>query len=414
MKTKLKIFEIFVVFIAILLLIGAVSASDESISNDTVKMSELETTEVTADESDLNLESADNEIITQEEPSQDPVITQTNDNKLSNSTGDNSTVEAVITSSNLKTDYHSGKSVKAIITDKATGKGISTVLKVQFVKDGKVVKESRYFTDSKGVTYITPALPAGVYSVIISADDENITAKNITKTATIVKTTTKVTAKKVTAYKGYKITLKAVLSKTKTNEKINQGKVKFKINGKTYTVKVKKGVATKTIKLNKVGTYKYTAQFIGNGNIKKSKVASGKAIIKNRYATKITVNSIRGNSGDKVKYQIQVTTTSGKKVSSGQVKITWNGKSLVCNVTKGVVKLVGTLGGNFKEKNDKGEYFYKQFTTKFKAKYIPTSLKYKGSSANYRMISTYKCAVCGKTTTHSHTVNGTTSVAYVV
>ena len=224
----------------------------------------------------------------------------------------------------------------------------------------------------------------------------------------------KVTAKKVTAYKGYKITLKAVLSKTKTNEKINQGKVKFKINGKTYTVKVKKGVATKTIKLNKVGTYKYTAQFIGNGNIKKSKVASGKAIIKNRYATKITVNSIRGNSGDKVKYQIQVTTTSGKKVSSGQVKITWNGKSLVCNVTKGVVKLVGTLGGNFKEKNDKGEYFYKQFTTKFKAKYIPTSLKYKGSSANYRMISTYKCAVCGKTTTHSHTVNGTTSVAYVV
>ena len=414
MKTKLKIFEIFVVFIAILLLIGAVSASD-NISNDTVKISESETIGVVnTDESNLNLESADTNLITQEESSQTPVITQTNDDKLSNSSGNTTTKQGVITSSNLKTEYHSGKLIKTTIADETTGKGIVTTLKVVFIKDGSVIKEENYKTDSNGVAYIKTALPVGKYTIKISSNDNNVTAKTITKTLTIVKTTTKVTAKKVTAYKGYKITLKAVLSKTKSGEKINQGKVKFKINGKTYIVKVKKGVATKTIKLTRVKTYKYTAQFMGNGNIQKSKIATGKAVIKNTYNTKITVKSLKGYSGDKQKYQILVTTTSGKKVTSGQLKITWNGKTILCNVTNGVVKLVGTFGGNFKEKINGNEYFYKQFTTKFKAKYIPTSLKYKGSSANYKMISTYRCAECGKTVTHSHNINGTTTWIFVV
>lgn len=414
MKTKLKISGIFVVFIAMLLLMGAVSASDESISNQT--LSELETTELNADESVLSLESADNNIINEKESEPDSTIAQTNDNTLGNSSDENATTEGVIKSSDLKTEYHSGKTIKTTITDKTTGKGISTTLKVQFIKNGKIAKEASYKTDSNGVAYITTALPVGKYVVKITHDDtkDNVTATSVSKVLSILKTTTKVTAKKATAYKGYKITLKAVLSKTKNGKKVNEGKVKFKVNGKTYTVKVKNGVATKKIKLTKVKTYKYTAQFLGNENIKKCKVASGKAVVKERFATKIVVNNIRGQSGDKVKYQIQVLTKSGKKVTSGQIKITWNGKSLICNVTNGVVKLIGTLGGNYKQTSKGNEYFYKQFTTKFKAKYIPTSLKYKGSSAKYKMVSTYKCSVCGKTTSHSHIVNGTTTKIYVV
>lgn len=417
MKTKLKISGIFVVFIAMLLLMGAVSASDESISNHTI--SEVETTELNADESSLNLESVDNNMIKEKESSQDSTIAQTNDNNLGNSSdpgSGNTTTEGVIKSSNLKTEYHSGKTIKTTITDKTTGKGIATTIKVQYIKNGKIAKESTYKTNSNGIAYITTALPVGKYVIKISHDDtkDNVTATTISKVLSIVKTTTKVTAKKSIAYKGYKLTLKAVLSKTKDGKKINEGKVKFKLNGKTYTVKVKNGVATKKIKLTKVRTYKYTAQFLGNGNIKKCKVASGKAIVKNRYATKIIVKNIRGESGDKVKYQIQVLTKSGKKVTSGQVKITWNGKSLICNVTNGIVKLIGTLGGNFKEKIKGDEYYYKQFTTNFKAKYLPTSLKYKGSSAKYKMISTYKCSICGKTDSHNHIINGTITKIYVV
>lgn len=408
MKTKLKISGIFVVFIAMLLLMGAVSASDESISNQTI--SEVETTELNADDSSLSLESADNNIIKEKESSQDLTIAQTKDNNLGNSSGsENTTTEGVITSSDFKTEYHSGKTIKTTITDKTTGKGIATTLKVQYIKNGKIAKELTYKTNSNGVAYISTALPVGTYVVKIIHDDtkDNVTATSVTQVLSIVKTTTKVTVKKATAYKGYKITLKAVLSKTKDGKKIKEGKVKFKINGKTYTVNVKNGVATKKIKLTKVKTYKYTAQFLGNANIKKCKVASGKAVVKNRYATKLVVNNIRGQSGDKVKYQIQVLTKSGKKVTSGQVKITWNGKTLICNVTNGVVKLIGTLGGNFKEKIDNNEYYYKQFITKFKAKYIPTSLKYKGSSAKYKMTSTYKCGICGRTYSHAHIINGT-------
>ncbi|MEE1150901.1 Ig-like domain repeat protein [Methanobrevibacter sp. UBA212] len=414
MKTKLKISGIFVVFIAMLLLMGAVSASDESISNHTI--SEVETTELNADDSVLSLESADDNIIKEKESTQDSTITQTNDNTLGNSTGENTTTEGVITASDLKTEYHSGKTIKVTVTDKTTGKGIATTLKVQYVQNGKIAKEASYKTDSNGVAQITTALPVGKYVFKISHDDtkDNVTAAAVSKVLSIVKTTTKVTAKKASAYKGYKVTLKAVLSKTKDGKKVNEGKVKFKINGKTYTVKVKNGAATKKIKLTKVKTYKYTAQFLGNENIKKCKVASGKAVVKNTYETKIVVNNIRGQSGDKVKYQIQVLTQSGKKVTSGQVKITWNGKSLVCNVTNGVVKLIGTLGGNFKETIKGNDYYYKQFTTKFKAKYIPTSLKYKESSAKYKMVSTYKCGVCGKTDSHTHIVNGTSTKIYVV
>ena len=414
MKTKLKISGIFVVFIAMLLLMGAVSASDESISNHTI--SEVETTELNADDSVLSLESADDNIIKEKESTQDSTITQTNDNTLGNSTGENTTTEGVITASDLKTEYHSGKTIKVTVTDKTTGKGIATTLKVQYVQNGKIAKEASYKTDSNGVAQITTELPVGKYVFKISHDDtkDNVTAAAVSKVLSIVKTTTKVTAKKASAYKGYKVTLKAVLSKTKDGKKVNEGKVKFKINGKTYTVKVKNGAATKKIKLTKVKTYKYTAQFLGNENIKKCKVASGKAVVKNTYETKIVVNNIRGQSGDKVKYQIQVLTQSGKKVTSGQVKITWNGKSLVCNVTNGVVKLIGTLGGNFKETIKGNDYYYKQFTTKFKAKYIPTSLKYKESSAKYKMVSTYKCGVCGKTDSHTHIVNGTSTKIYVV
>ena len=414
MKTKIKILEIFLVLIAILLLASAVSAADENSGNDTVKISELETiNEVNIDENNPVLESSDTDNVKQQEQSQGSVITQS-DNGTSGNSSKNTTKEAVITSSNLKAEYHSGQSVKTIITDKNTGKGIETLLKVQYLTNGKTIRTEFYHTDSQGVAYITPTLPVGKYTIKISPDDENITAKTCSKTVTIVKTTTKITAKKVSAYKGYKITLKAVLSKTKSKEKIKEGKVRFKINGKTYTVYVKNGVATKKLKLNKAKTYKYTAQFIGNDNIKASKIATGKAVVKEVYATKITVKSIKGYLGEKQKYQIQVTTTSGKKVTSGQLKLTWNGKTLLCNVTKGVVKLVGTFGGNFKEEIKGNQYFYKEFTTKYKAKYIPTSLKYKASSAKYNMISIYKCKSCGKTETHTHKTNETTVKIYVI
>ena len=414
MKTKFNILKIFVVFITMLILIGVVSASDD-IGSDTDKISELETSNL-VEETSLNDNPDDSGLSEKNDAPQSQVLSKSNDNILTNSSSTtNKTVKSgVITSQNLKTDFHSGKSMKTVITDKNTGKGISTLLKVQYLKNNKIAKQEYYYTDSDGIAYITPILPVGKYTVKISPDDDNVTAKTITKTVTIVKTTSKITAKKVTAYKGYKVTLKAVLSKTKFKDKINEGKVKFKINGKTYLVKVKNGVATKKIKLKKVRTYRYTAQYMGTKNIKKSKVSTGKAIIKQRYATKITVKNIKGNLNEEKEYTIHVTTKSGKKVASGKIKLTWNNKTLICKVNKGVVKLVVKFGGNFKEEVDGNQYYYKEFTTAYKVKYIPSSLKYKGSSTNYKLISTYKCSSCGKTGTHTHITDEKTTKIIVI
>jgi len=56
------------------------------------------------------------------------------------------------------------------------------------------------------------------------------------------------------------------------------GKVTFKVNGKSYTVKTKNGVATKTIKIKKAGTYTYTAIF-KSGNYVDQGVGKGKLYV---------------------------------------------------------------------------------------------------------------------------------------
>ena len=106
------------------------------------------------------------------------------------------------------------------------------------------------------------------------------------KTATITKPAIKIKAFKVTEYKCFKIKLKAKV--TSGGKNVNQGKVTFKINGKTYTAAVKNGIATKKVKLGKVKTYKYIAKFKG-ANYKDSKMVKAKAVMKKCVKTKIVI-----------------------------------------------------------------------------------------------------------------------------
>ena len=77
--------------------------------------------------------------------------------------------------------------------------------------------------------------------------------------------------------KQYSI-LKAVV-KDDDDEPIDEGKVKFNVNGKSYYANVKNGVATKKIKLTKAKTYTYSATYIGNGHYKDSKKSSSKIYV---------------------------------------------------------------------------------------------------------------------------------------
>ena len=305
---------------------------------------------------------------------------------------------AVITSNNLNAYYNSGKTMTAKLTDQSTGKPLKGIdVKVVFTK-GKSSKTKTYTTNSKGLITITPPSALGTYSVTISSATPHVTAAAVKKTVNIKKAPVKVKAYKVSEYKGFKITLKAKV--TSLGKKVNEGTVKFKINGKTYNAKVKNGIATKKLKLKKAKKYTYTAKF-KSSNYQTSK-AKSKATIKKRLSTKIVIKIQRVYMDDLKFFTVKILTKSGKKVKDGKLKIV--GQDTPSDVKNGKVKLVKYGGGIKHLKKIKGrtEYYRKTMTQKFKLKYIPTSHKYKPSTKKVKVTSVFKCPGCGKKSTHNH------------
>ena len=180
----------------------------------------------------------------------------------------------------FKTDCGSGEAFTAKIVDVKTGKGIATALHVEYMKKGYYYDEY-YYTGSDGINYITPSrIEVGTYNVKVSIDKSfhksitsKVNVKPVTKKIMIVKTSVNMKAKDARADSNHNVKLKAVL-KFGIGNPVNEGKVKFKVGDKSYTVKVKNGAATKTINLNGKSKH-YTATFLGTKNIK-VKTVTGK------------------------------------------------------------------------------------------------------------------------------------------
>lgn len=134
-----------------------------------------------------------------------------------------------------------------------------------------------YYSDDLG-TYVLDVDPdAGKHNVRIELNTIKYRAEPVFMKVQITKMPVKLTLKKyVTTTKEYAV-LKATVNDQYSN-KLYEGKVNFKVNGKIYSVNVKNGVATKKIKLSKAKTYIYTAKFIAKNY--KSKTASSKLYIK--------------------------------------------------------------------------------------------------------------------------------------
>ena len=314
---------------------------------------------------------------------------------------------AVISANNYNSYYNSGAKMTVKMTDQATGKPItSSYITVKFTnKKTKKTVTKTYLMNSNGQASFTPPVGAGTWTVEYSSADADINANVVQKTATITKPAVKIKAFKVTEYKGFKIKLKAKV--TSGGKKVNEGKVTFKINGKTYTAAVKKGIATKKVKLNKVKTYKYTSKFKG-ANYKDSKKVKAKAVMKKRVKTKIVIKDKSVYTGSSKKVIIKVLTKSGKKVKNGKIKIKSLGETTYGPVKNG--KAVAYVSGfnimkHFKRFTKNGETYKKAITNKVKIKYIPKSHKYKASKKTVKVTSKFKCP-CGKTSTHYHYTYG--------
>lgn len=177
----------------------------------------------------------------------------------------------------FKREYESGRAFEAKIVNKSNGKGIATVLRVDYLKNGKNIDYEFYYTDNEGINYITPdRLEVGTYKAIVSCDEGGIKAIPKEKTVIITKTSIRLKAADIKVSGNKNAQLKATL-KFKNNAKVNEGKVKFKVDGKSYIVKVKNGIAVKNLKLDNIKSNKYTVEFLGTKNIK-GKSATGKIV----------------------------------------------------------------------------------------------------------------------------------------
>lgn len=313
--------------------------------------------------------------------------------------------DAIISAENYNAYYNSGVRYSIRVTESETGYGLSGV-SIKIVFSNSKNTYTRYYTSgSDGYIKFDPKIPVGTYTVTISSNNAHVIASSIVKSATVKKSSVSMSLAKASSYQGCKLTLKATVKSQGKN--VNEGTVKFTINGKTYSVAVKNGVATKSIKLKKAKTYKYTATFAGDNFY--TKKVDGKAKVNKRYATKIVVKNKKGYFNSKKTITVKVKTKSGKKVKDGYIYV--GSSDSYSKVKNGKAKLYVTFSGNYK----KGKYSYssgftfyfkKSVSTKFKLKYVPKSLKYKASSKKLKITSKYRCPDCHKKSSHSHTING--------
>lgn len=108
--------------------------------------------------------------------------------------------------------------------------------------------------------------------------DSYYKADPVTANVKISKSPVKISTKVYYSNTKQYTVLKAIL-KDDDDEPIDEGYVEFKINGKTYNVRVSDGVAVKKIKLTKAKTYAYTATYLENDHYKKSKTSKNKVYV---------------------------------------------------------------------------------------------------------------------------------------
>jgi hypothetical protein len=294
----------------------------------------------------------------------------------------------------------SGVAMTGRITDKVTSKPISSInLKVVFT-NGATSVTKYYSPDANGYFSFVPPVGVGTWTVTFSPSVTHI-AGSASATATITKSKVVVKAKKVVEYKGFKIKLKATVKSNGKN--VNEGKVQFKINGKKYNVNVKNGVATKKLKLKKIKKYKYTAKYLGNANLYKSKVSKAKAIMKKRQKVKITFKKPVVYTGQIKKIVVKIK-SRGKYVKGGWLILKSRVGIEKVKVKSGKVTLYasGSLADHYKGTNGIDKYYRKTVTKKWWMKYKPESHKYYAKKVNYKATSKFKCDLCGKKSTHYH------------
>jgi len=128
-----------------------------------------------------------------------------------------------------------------------------------------------------GIATTNIKLSTGTYDCVASFSEDNSYSNNTKFKVVVSKAGVKLKTYKLISTTKLYFNLKALVKDTSGN-KIKEGVIKFTINGKTYSVNVKNGIATKKIKLKKAKSYKYKATFSSKNY--QTKTSSSKVIVK--------------------------------------------------------------------------------------------------------------------------------------
>lgn len=134
-------------------------------------------------------------------------------------------------------------------------------------KDGRQESLEEWGDDYGYATFVDKSV--GNYKATVVLKNSDYNAKPVTINVKITKATVKLTAKKwVSTTKQYAVM--KVYVKDHNDDPVDEGKVKFTVNGKSYNVNVHDGVAIKKIKPNKARNYRYKVTFTGKNYNSKS------------------------------------------------------------------------------------------------------------------------------------------------
>lgn len=302
--------------------------------------------------------------------------------------------------------YNSPTRMTGTVKDKATGKPLA-FFKVKAVFTNGQTTVTRYcYTNANGELSFIPAVDVGTWTVTFSSGYDHVRSNSVKKSVTLKKSNVAIKAYNIKGYQGLKITLKAVVKSQ--NRPVNNGIVTFTINGKSYNVNVKNGVASKVITLSQSKVYRYYAVF-KSVNFNAPKKTYANAAVLKRYATKLIFKKVnvyyRSVKAAKTPFYVYVRTADGKVVPAGKVKIIGT-----VNVNrKGVAKFYLPTDICYVRTAYMYVHYYKKVASKLcTVQFIPSSNAYKPCTAKVLFREFYKCTLCGSTTSHSH--NGVTYI----
>ena len=346
----------------------------------------------------------------------DNVLESENSNTLSTNTDDGDVLTAdnakttvdlttTVTADNITKYYKGSKKYTATFTDNAGNALVNT--KVKIAVDGK---NQTAKTNKNGVASLDVNLKPGSYKVVATNPS---TGYKLTTTFKILSTISSSDISKV-FQDGRKFT--ATFMDSNGNALANK-KVKFKLNGKTYSRKTNaKGVASLSLTSLGVGTHKIVSYNVDG--LSKSNTVK----VVRKAATTLKTKDYTFLTGDKKTVKVKLLNEFGYAPGAGKIiKITVNGKTYSSKTNKkGVakLKLPSLKDGDYEVKYKfDGNSFYTASSTKGTVSIVstktptftvksPTTFAY-GTTSKFKVaLSAGTVPLTGKTVTL--TLNGNT------